>query len=138
MRRKTRKALKLSAHHASVALHMLIEEGKIAAADVSRALKNREKLIREMRERLAALESASAPVVRRVAKATRKATRQAVRRAAPQARKTITRAQRLARQAQGRYLAAIRTLSKEAKEKIQQIRKDSGVDAAIKAAKAAR
>jgi len=113
---------------------MLIQEGKIAAADVARALKRREKLIREMRERLAALESASAPVARRVASAGRKT----VRRAAPKARKAITRAQKLARQAQGRYLAAIRTLSKEAKAKIQQIRKDSGVDAAIKAARAAR
>ena len=138
MRRKTRKALRLSAHHASVALQMLIEEGKIAAADVTRALQRREKLILEMRARLAALESASAPTIRRVARATRKATRRAVRRAAPKARKAITRAQRLARQAQGRYLAAIRTLSKEAKAKIQQIRKDSGVDAAIKAARAAR
>ncbi|HKF42728.1 MAG TPA: hypothetical protein VKG01_06500 [Thermoanaerobaculia bacterium] len=134
MRSKTRKALKLSAHHASVALHMLIQEGKIAAADVTRALKRREDLIREMRAKLAALESASAPAARSVARATRTA----VRRAAPKARKAITRAQKLARQAQGRYLAAIRTLSKEAKAKIQQIRKDSGVDAAIKAARAAR
>src|SRR5262249_33982753 len=117
---------------------MLIQEGKIAAADVSRALRRREKLIKEMRARLAALESASAPVARRVARATRKTVRRAARRAAPQARKAITRAQRLARQAQGRYLAAIRTLSKEARAKIQQIRKDSGVDAAIKAAKGAR
>ena len=137
MKRKTRKALKLSAHHASVALHMLIEEGKIAAADVARAIQRREKLIREMRERLAVLESASAPIARRVVKATRKATRRAARNAAPTARKTITKAQRLARQAQGRYLAAIRSLSKEARAKILQIRKDSGVDAAIRAARGA-
>ena len=130
MRRKTRKALKLSAEHASAALQMLLAEGKIAAADVARALKRREKLIREMRARLAALESASAPAARRIAAASRKA----VRRAAPKARKAITRAQRIARQAQGRYLAAIRSLSKEAKAKIQEIRKESGVDAAIRAA----
>src|ERR1051326_7636357 len=110
VRRKTKKALKLSAHHAGVALQMLIEEGKIAASDVARALKNREKTIRDLRSRLSELESASAPVVRRIASAGRKA----VRRAAPRARKTITKAQRIARQAQGRYLAAIRRLSKDA------------------------
>ena len=62
------------------------------------------------------------------------ARQRAARDAAPKARKAITRAKRIARQAQGRYLAAIRTLSKDAKAKIQQIRKESGVDAAIKAA----
>src|SRR5215813_3650035 len=45
VRRKTRKALKLSAEHATAALQMLIEEGKIAVADVARALKRREALI---------------------------------------------------------------------------------------------
>jgi hypothetical protein len=109
---------------------MLLEEGKIAAADVTRAIRRREKLIQEMRKRLAALESASAPVIRRATLAGRKA----VRRAAPQARKAITRAQRIARQAQGRYLASIRTLSKDAKAKILQIRRESGVDAAVAAA----
>ena len=51
MRRKTKKALKLSAEHAAIALHLLIEDGKVAAADVTRALKNREKLIRDLRAR---------------------------------------------------------------------------------------
>ncbi len=130
MRRKTKKALKLSAHHAGVALQMLMEEGKIAAGDVARALRNRERMIRELRARLAALETAARPVARRLASAGRKAAR----RAAPRARKAITRAQRIARQAQGRYMAAVRRLSEDARVKIRQIRKESGVDAAIKAA----
>lgn len=130
VRRKTKKALKLSAEHAGVALQLLIEEGKIAAGDVARALKNREKMIKDLRERLAALETAARPVARRLASAGRKA----VRRAAPPARKAITRAQRIARQAQGRYLGAVRRLSEDARAKIREIRKESGVDAAIKAA----
>ena len=130
MRRKTKKALKLSAHHAGVALQMLMEEGKIAAGDVARALRNRERMIQELRARLAALETAARPVARRLASAGRKAAR----RAAPRARKAITRAQRIARQAQGRYMAAVRRLSEDARVKIRQIRKESGVDAAIKAA----
>lgn len=113
-----------------MALHMLLDEGKIAAADVGRALKRREKLIRELRARLAALENASRPVARRLASAGRKA----VRRAVPRARKAITRAQKAARQAQGRYMAAVRRLSEDARVKIREIRKESGVDAAIKAA----
>lgn len=130
MRRKTKKALRLSAQHAGLALQMLIEEGRIAAGDVARALKNREKLIKELRARLAEIESVSRPVARRLASAGRKA----VRRVAPRARKAITRAQRVARQAQGRYMAAVRSLSEDARVKIREIRKESGVDAAIKAA----
>ena len=130
MRRKTRKVLRLSAQHAGLALQMLIEEGRIAAGDVARALKNREKLIRELRARLAEIESVSRPVARRLASAGRKA----VRRVGPRARKAITRAQRVARQAQGRYMAAVRSLSEDARVKIREIRKESGVDAAIKAA----
>lgn len=113
-----------------MALQMLLGEGKIAARDVARALQRREKLIRDMRAKLAVLENVSAPAARRLAAAGRKA----VRRAAPRAQKAITRAQRTARQAQGRYLAAIRTLSQDARTKIREIRKESGVDAAIKAA----
>ena len=60
--------------------------------------------------------------------------RKAVRRAEPRVRKTISRAQKAARQAQGRYMAAVRRLSEDAREKIREIRKESGVDAAIKAA----
>jgi hypothetical protein len=130
VRRKTRKALRLSAQHAGLALQMLIEEGRIAASDVARALKNRERLINELRARLAEIESVSRPVARRLASAGRKA----VRRVAPRARKAITRAQRVARQAQGRYMAAVRSLSEDARVKIREIRKQSGVDAAIKAA----
>jgi hypothetical protein len=131
VRRKTRKALKMSADHAAAALHLLVEEGKIAARDVQRVLERREKTIRELRERLAALEEASAPLARRFARAGRTA----VRRALPRARKAITRAQRAARQAQGRYMSALRRLSADARAKVREIRKQSGVDAAIQAAR---
>lgn len=131
MRRKTKKALKLSAEHAAVALQLLIQDGKVAAADVTRALKNREKLIKDLRQRLSALEKAARPVARRIARAGRKAAR----RAEPKARKALSRAQKVARRAQGQYLAAIRRLSKDARARIQAIRKQAGVAAAIKAAR---
>jgi len=131
MRLKTKKALRLSAEHAAVALHLLIEDGKVAAADVTRALKNREKLIRDLRTRLEALESAARPAARRLAREGRRA----VRVARPKARRALSKAQRVARQAQGQYLAAIRRLSKDARAKIRVIRAKSGVAAAIKAAR---
>jgi hypothetical protein len=131
MRRKTKKALRLSAEHAAAALQLLIQDGKVAVSDVTRALQRREQLIRDLRARLSALEEAARPAAKRLAKASR----QAVRRARPQARRAVSRAQKLARQAQGRYLAAIRGLSKEARAKVQAIRKSSGVVAAIKAAR---
>lgn len=131
MRRKTKKELRLTAQHAAYALQMLIQDGKVAAADVQRALQRREVMIRDLRDRLAALEGAAAPVVRSLARAGQRE----MRAAAPRARKAITRAQRIARQAQGRYLAAVRRLSKEARLKVREIRAKSGVEAAIRAAR---
>ena len=123
MRRKTKKALRLSAHHASLALQMLVDDGRIAAKDVAAALKRREKTIRELRARLSALgEDVAASVSKTAA------------REAPRARRAITQAQRRARQAQGRYLAAIRKLSRQARVRVRTIRAKSGVDAAIRAA----
>jgi hypothetical protein len=123
VRRKTKKALRLSAHHASLALQMLVDDGKIAAKDVAAALKRREKTIRELRARLSALGEDVATSVAKTAA-----------REAPRARRAITQAQRRARQAQGRYLAAIRKLSRQARLRVRAIRAKSGVDAAIRAA----
>ena len=123
MRQKTKKALRLSAHHAALALQMLVDDGKIAARDVTTALKRREKTIRELRARLSALGEDVAATVSKTAA-----------REAPRARRAITRAQRQARQAQGRYLAAIRKLSRQARVRVKAIRAQSGVDAAIRAA----
>jgi hypothetical protein len=131
LRRKTKKELRLTAQHAAYALQMLIQDGKVAAADVQRALRRREVMIRDLRERLEALEASAAPVARRLVANGRRQ----VRAAAPRARKAITRAQRIARQAQGRYLAAVRRLSKDARLKVREIRQKSGVEAAIRAAK---
>jgi hypothetical protein len=102
---------------------MLVDDGKIAAKDVTAALKRREKTIRELRARLSALgEDVAASVAKTAA------------REAPRARRAITQAQRRARQAQGRYLAAIRKLSRQARVQVRAIRAKSGVDAAIRAA----
>lgn len=127
MRRKTRKTLKFTAEHAVRALHFLISDGKIAARDVATALKRRERQIKELRNRLAALEGSVE------AKLTNFRRRGTQRGRKPKSR--ISRAQRVARQAQGRYMSAVRMLSKANRAKVKAIRAKSGVRAAIAGAR---
>lgn len=106
VKRTATKALRLSQEQAAQALSVLVSEGKLAAREVYGALKRREKLIRELRERLAALEKAGPfPIITAALKrAGRKATRKAKRR--------ISAATRATWAAQGRYMAAVRRLPK--------------------------
>jgi hypothetical protein len=116
----------ITAEQARQALHILVSDGRLAAREVAKALARREKLVRDLRQRLNALGeevAAALPDARQ---------RRAIRR---EAGKAITKAQRAARQAQGRYLGAIRQLSKASRAKVREIRKSSGVKAAITAAK---
>ncbi len=123
MKRRRRSVASLSAEQAHNALTYLIHEGKITAKAVEKALANRERLIREIRERVAALGVAAADGFRRAEKATR-----------PR-RKAVSAATRAARRAQGQYMAAVRRLSKSARKEIRAIRQKSGVRSAIAAAK---
>ena len=130
-REKTaRKRLEIGAEQTAQALHMLVSEGKLATREIYAVLKRREKLLRELRARLAALGVDGFKVVasvRREARGIRKAGRKAKRR--------ISAATRAAWAAQGAYMAAVRRLPKAARAKIRAIRKKSGVKAAIAAAK---
>jgi hypothetical protein len=124
---------RISTEQARQVLHILISDGRIAANEVSRALARREKLVKELRQRLASLgENLGGAVARAAAPVSTAKNRKALRR---RAGKAITAAQRTARQAQGRYLGAIRRLSKASRAQIRTIRKSSGVKAAIAAAK---
>ena len=69
MKRKNRRALNITADHAARALHALIADGKLAARDVLTALKKREKLIKELRDRFTALESEAVPAAAQARKA---------------------------------------------------------------------
>ena len=126
MRKKTVKAVRLTGEHAAYALQMLIEDGKIASRDVVQALKRREKTVRELRARLVALGEDVSDAVSRPSGGSPRARR---------IRKQITKAQRTARQAQGRYMAAVRKLSKDARKRVKDIRMKSGVVAAIREAR---
>ena len=132
MKAKTKKTLNLTAERAARALHVLIADGKIAASDVTEALKRREQMIRDLRQRLEALEQGAISAVKSTGrKFARKVTRRPKRR--------MTAVRRAALKLHGKYLGHIRTLPKTAKAKIKVIRAAKGVHAAIKAAiKAAR
>jgi len=129
VRRKTVKAVKLTGQHAAYALQMLIEDGKIASRDVLQALKRREKTVRELRARLIALGEDVSKAAVRAANAANGSPR------VQRARRQITKAQRMARQAQGRYMAAVRKLSKDARKRIKAVRIKQGVEAAIREAR---
>jgi predicted RNA-binding protein YlqC (UPF0109 family) len=140
MARRRRSSLALSAEQARQALTVLVQEGKLAASEVRKALGRRDRLVRALRASLAALgedvgklartagKVASLPVLAGIATT-------AKRRAARRAKPRISAATRKMYQAQGRYLAALRPLSKAARVKIKAIREKSGVNAAIATAK---
>lgn len=129
-KRNPRVLPRISAEEARQALHVLVAEGRIAGREVVKALARREKLVRDLRQRLTSLGEDVASAVSRAMPTARE--RKAFRKSAG---KAITAAQRTARQAQGQYLGAIRQLSKASRAKVKAIRKNSGVQAAIAAAR---
>jgi hypothetical protein len=125
---KTDKTLNLTAERAAHVLDILIAEGKLTAKHVSDALKRRDELIHDLRQRLAALEHGAVSAIEKAGRrVTRKAARQVKRRMSPRRRAAL--------KLHGRYLGHIRTLPKVARAKIKVIREAKGVHAAIRAAR---
>lgn len=126
---KGRRPSLLSPDRAAQALSILIHDGKLKLQDVTRALRRRERLIRELTGKLSSLGHEASGAV---ASLVRRRGPRAARRKKPA---RISKAQRAARQAQGRYLGAIRRISAVNRAKVKAIREKSGVRAAIAAAK---
>ena len=118
----------LSGDEAVAAIKWLIASRKITAKHVTDALKQRERLVEEIRERVAALGSDGLRLLR---------PRGVPRRARGQRRrkKPISKARQAAWRAQGRYLAAVRRLPKASRLQVRAIREKKGIRAAITAAK---
>jgi hypothetical protein len=127
LKRKPRKTLNLSTERAAHALHVLIADGKIAARDVTNALKGREQLLHELRQKLAALEGRAISAIAQVRKAV---VRNSGRKKPKLSAETLAKYRQ-----QGKYLSAMRPLSKRNRAKVKAIRKKSGVHAAIRAAR---
>ncbi len=138
MPRRRRSSLSLSAEEARRALGVLIHDRKIAVTEVKKALKRREQLVRELKSRLAALGDEAVAVGGQVRRSARRRGRSAERASRPTrrpAKRAISAATRKMYQTQGRYIAALRQLSKNARKQVKAIREKSGVNAAIAAAK---
>jgi hypothetical protein len=138
MARRRRSSLALSAQQAQAALGVLVQEGKLKAGEIRKALQRRDRLIKALKARLAAIETGVVSIGRRMLKdgpfpmagKRKTATRRPARR-----KPRISAATRKMYQQQGRYMAAVRQLPKDARAKVKEIREKSGVRAAIAAAK---
>jgi len=136
MVRRRRSNLAVSGEHARQALAILVQEGKLKAGEIRKALQRRDRLIGALRASLAALETGAVSVGKRlkgsfsVARKARTPKRKMARR-----KPRISAATRKLYQQQGRYMAAVRPLPKAARAKIKAIREKSGVRVAIAAAK---
>jgi hypothetical protein len=136
-RRRGRKSslASISAERAQQALTFMVAEGRIAAREVEKALKKRDRLIREIRERMSALGVEGARAGGRLAIRAAKSLRSAEKRTRKGRRRAVSAATKAARRAQGQYMAAVRRLSKDVRKRVLEIRKTKGVRAAIAAAK---
>jgi hypothetical protein len=121
----------ISGDAAIAALKWLVARQKIKAKDVTAALKQRERLVEEIRERLEALGSDGLRLLgpRAVSGRARGQRRR---------KKPISKARQAAWRAQGRYLAAVRRLPKASRLQVRTIREKKGMKAALAAAKKLR
>jgi hypothetical protein len=114
---------------------VLIHDGKIKASEIRTAIKRRERLLKELRGQLTVLGEGypgrlkiGPPTLRIVPNPPPTGRRR-------KRRQPVSPARKAAMKAQGRYLAAVRPLSKANRAKVRAIREKSGVTKAIAAAK---
>ena len=137
MPRRLRSNRGISAEQAHQALAVLVHDGKIRASEVWKALERRQHLLNELEGRLAALGESMKGVAAKaghlplLASVTRTRTVRETRKR----RKPDSAARQAAMRAHGRYLGAIRGLSKPNRAKVKAIREKMGVRAAIAAAR---
>jgi hypothetical protein len=139
--RRRRSTLALSAEQAQHALSFLVHEGRLAASEVRKAFDRREKLIREIKERLAQLGVEGLQLTTRLAKGASRKIRAARKAARPKrktsqpARKPVSAVRKAAMVRQGKYLAALRPLSAQDRAKVKAVLKSKGWAAAMAEAK---
>lgn len=137
---RRRSSLALSAEQAQQALALLIHEGRLATGEVLKAFHRREKLIREIKQRMAHLGVGGLQLTTRLAKgASRKirAARKGPRptRSPQPVRQRVSPKRRAAMVRQGKYLAAIRRLSPQDRSKVKAVLKANGWSKAMAEAK---
>lgn len=111
--------MKLTPNEALYALAVLMTQGKLRSAQVRAALRWRREEVRQLREKLAALEGLASAAI-------------AVKRAAGR-RKLSPRVRNLRRR-QGRYMGFVRRLKSAEKAKVRAVREKQGLIPAIRLA----
>ena len=128
MARKIRRFPNITPQEAHAALRWLTATHKVTAKQITDALKAREQLAAEIMRKLEALGGEGLRFLRGPDSLLRRAP------AKPKRRRASAKAQ-AAWRAQGRYMAAVRRLSKANRAKVKAIRERSGIRAAVAAAK---
>lgn len=126
--------MKLTPSQSHYVLDVLLSQGRIRADHVQKALKGRQEEIRNLRERLAALEHLSVGAAprgrrRRGRRAARPSALRRARRRAPLSPKV-----RALRRLQGKYMGYVRRLKPAEKARVRSVREKQGMEAAIKLA----
>lgn len=126
--------MKLSDSQAHYVLNALVLEGKVRAAQVRNVLENREREIRALRERLAALEKLSPSGALRIPRGGRAARRSASGKARARRVRMSPRVRAL-RKLQGKYMGYVRRLKPADKNRVRSVREKQGMGAAIRLAR---
>lgn len=132
MARRRKSTFTISAEQARQAVTFLVDQGKLAALEVQKALERREHLVRDLKSHLAALGELTGRAISRTM--TRAGAARRDRSVKRKPKRGVSAARRRSMRQQGRYLAAIRQLSAANRKKVKTIRGKSGVHAAIAAA----
>ncbi len=119
---------KLTGDEAIAALRWLVATRRIRAAEIRRALAKRQQLVQEIRQELEELGGQGLRFLRGPEALERRPPRR-------KRRRKVTAAQQAAWREQGRYLAAMRPLSKTDRARVKKIRLAKGVGPALAAAK---
>ena len=122
--------MKLTPDQSHYVLNLLIAQGRIRAAQVERALKNRDQEIRSLRERLASLEAMGSGSRR--SRPARSGGR--TRRSRPAKKRRMSPRVRALRRLQGKYMGYVRRLKPAEKARVRAVREKEGMGPAIRLA----
>jgi hypothetical protein len=126
--------MKLSDGQAQYVLSALLSEGKLRVAQLRDVMKKREREIKSLRERLAALEKLSPAGLPRTRRRGGRAARRPVRKVRARRLRMSPRVRAL-RKLQGKYMGYVRRLKAAEKDRVRTVRENQGMDAAIRLAK---
>jgi hypothetical protein len=116
--------IKLTPEQSHYVLQSLVERSRVRASEVVKALRDREREIRQLRQRLASLVALGGPASRKASSPRKARVR----------RRSLTPRVRALRRLQGRYMGFVRRLKTAEKARVRALREKKGIGAAIRLA----